>query len=91
MSGVKGKSGGKRSGAGRSTLKEKSIRKSLLLSDQANTLLEQYSKELGVSRSDLVDALCIMYLNKDNKSILISYINSLDKRKTADGGGPAVK
>lgn len=69
MAGIKGKSGGKRSGAGRTSLKEKGNKKLLSISDEATKLLEFYSKELGYSMSDIVDALCILYLDKGNKDI----------------------
>lgn len=69
MAGVKGKSGGKRSGAGRSSLKEKRNQKLISLSDEASNSLEYYSKKLGYTKSDIVDALCLLYLNKRNMDI----------------------
>lgn len=69
MAGVKGKSGGKRPGAGRSSLKEKRNQKLISLSDDAAARLEYYSKELGYSKSDIIDALCLLYLDRHNSDI----------------------
>lgn len=68
MSETKKTRGGKRHGAGRPSLnKTKSL---ISLSDQAFSSLEYYSKELGYNKSDLVDALCLLYLDKRNKDIM---------------------
>lgn len=69
MAGTKGKSGGKRAGSGRPSLKEKANKKLIALSDQALEALEYYSKELGMSKSDILDNLCILYLDQHNKDI----------------------
>lgn len=69
MAGKKGKSGGKRPGAGRPSLNYKGKKKLVQLSDQAANSLEYYSKELGISMSDIVDSLCVMYLDTSNKDI----------------------
>lgn len=66
---MKGKSGGKRHGAGRSSLKEKRNQKLISLSNEAANQLEYYSKELGYSKSDIADALCLLYLDKRNSDI----------------------
>ena len=70
MAGIKGKSGGARSGAGRPSLKEKNNKKLFSLSVEAIEKLDFYSKELGVSKSDIIDSLCLLYLDKQNKDIL---------------------
>lgn len=68
MTEKKEKRGGKRPGAGRPALnKSKSL---IALSAQAHSSLEYYSKELGINKSDLVNSLCILYLDKNNKDIL---------------------
>lgn len=70
MAGIKGKSGGKREGAGRISLKKKEARTSISLSDSAAEALNKYSEELGISKSDIVDALCLLYLSNSNQDIL---------------------
>lgn len=69
MDRIKNKWGGKRAGAGRSSLKKKTNKKMISLSDQALTALDYYSSHLKISRADIVDALCILYLHKGNKDI----------------------
>ena len=68
MSETKGKRGGKRQGAGRPSLKK--IKNLVSLSEQANSYLEHYSKELGLNKSDIVNKLCILYLDTTNKDII---------------------
>lgn len=69
MAGIRGKSGGKRVGSGRPSLKDKTNKKLISLSNTALESLEYYSKELGLSKSDILDALCVFYLDKNNKDI----------------------
>ena len=69
MAGIKGKSGGKRPGAGRKTLREKENTKLIRLSEKSKNLLEFYSSSIGISQSDIVDTLCLLYLGKENKDI----------------------
>ncbi|WP_147381239.1 hypothetical protein [Parabacteroides sp. AM08-6] len=69
MAGIKNKSGGARPGAGRKTLKKKDSSKLIRLSKQGKFLLEFYSSSIGISQSDIVDTLCLLYLCKENKDI----------------------
>lgn len=70
MGGLKGKSGGARPGAGRKALKKKDSSKLIRLSKQSKLLLEFYSSSIGISQSDIVDTLCLLYLCKENKDII---------------------
>ncbi|MFV0326127.1 MAG: hypothetical protein ACK5LF_17405 [Bacteroides xylanisolvens] len=62
------KRGGKRPGAGRPSLKK--TKRLISLSEQANSYLEYYSKELGINKSDIVNSLCVLYLDTNNKDII---------------------
>lgn len=62
------KRGGKRPGAGRPALKK--TKNLISLSEQANNSLEYYSKELGLNKSDIVNNLCILYLDTNNKDVI---------------------
>ena len=70
MAGIKGKSGGARQGAGRSSAYKKDGNKRVIISDEVYDLLSRYSEGLGLSRSDIVNALCLLYLDKHNKDIM---------------------
>lgn len=70
MAGTKGKSGGDRPGSGRTSLKKKEKRVSVYISQSSETVLTEYTEQLGISKSDIVDALCLLYLSKSNKDIL---------------------
>lgn len=70
MAGKKGRSGGKRTGSGRPSLKEKQNKSIFTLSDQAKDTLEYYSKTLCLSKSDIVDDMCLLYLSSSNKDIV---------------------
>lgn len=69
MGGIKGKSGGARPGAGRTSLSKRNDNKRIPVSNQIHDLLTQYSDGLGLSRSDIVESLCLLYLDKRNKDI----------------------
>lgn len=69
MAGIKGKSGGKREGAGRTSIYKKESQKLIKISDQVKETLKYYSMSLGFSESDIIEALCLLYLQKDNMDI----------------------
>lgn len=62
--------GGKRPNSGVKQLRVKELRVTLKMSQQSSDLLTHYSKGVGVSRSDLLDALIVMSLNEDNRDII---------------------
>lgn len=62
--------GGKRPNSGVKQLRVKELRVTLKMSQQSSDLLTRYSKGVGVSRSDLLDALIVMSLNEDNRDII---------------------
>lgn len=62
--------GGKRPNSGVKQIRVKELRVTLKMSQQSSDLLTRYSKGVGVSRSDLLDALIVMSLNKDNRDII---------------------
>jgi hypothetical protein len=70
MDKIKDNRGGKRVAAGRPSLKKKNNKKLIALSDQAVSALEYYSGRLGISMADVVDTLCVFYLDKSNSDIL---------------------
>lgn len=69
MAGKKGKSGGARTGTGRTSMSKRNNNKRIPVSDQIHDLLTKYSIGLGLSRSDIVESLCLLYLDKHNKDI----------------------
>lgn len=69
MAGIKGRSGGARTGAGRTSLSKKNNNKRIPISDQIYDLLSEYSVGLGLSKSDIVESLCLLYLDRHNKDI----------------------
>ena len=62
--------GGKRPNSGVKQIRVKELRVTLKMSQQSSDLLTRYSKGVGVSRSDLLDALIVMSLNEDNRDII---------------------
>lgn len=69
MAGIKGKSGGKRKGSGRTSIFKKETQKLIKMSDQSRSILKYYSENLGICESDIIESLCLLYLQKDNKDI----------------------
>lgn len=69
MAGIKGRSGGKRTGAGRKSVYDKSEQKLIKLSAQTKKTLRYYSDSIGINESDLIEALCLLYLDKSNSDI----------------------
>lgn len=57
-------SGGKREGAGRKSMVSNKKAINITLSEQTKKLVEKYSKDLGLSRSDFIDRFLYLYIDQ---------------------------
>lgn len=57
-------SGGKRQGAGRKSMVSNKKAINITLSEETKELVEKYSKDLGLSRSDFIDRFLYLYIDQ---------------------------